>query len=102
MTTWAPPPPVRVVRTLRPGFYVRFPSHDLRPGDERFFASLGEAREYAYSMTHALLIESEGHMSLSFDTRISHVDGSGMETPQETYTIGIERHLALRAKAVGR
>jgi hypothetical protein len=93
---------VRVVRTLRPGFYVKFPLHDLLPGDERFFASLGEARNYAYSMIHAILIESEDHLSLSFDVRISLVDRSGVETLQEMHVIGIERHLALRAKAVGR
>ena len=101
MPLWEPPPPVKIKRILKPGYYVRIAGQAGIPDNELFFCSLNAARRYAYSLIPECLSRSEENMSSEIEIQILYVDQAGTESLHEGFVIHAERYLALRERLVG-
>lgn len=110
MTSWEPPPPIKIVKSSKPGYQVRIvgklgAEDDGRlfgtPDSDRHFATLTAARRYAYSMIQGILSTSEARASIEFDVQIWLIGPDGTENLHDVIVLCAERYMSLREKLVG-
>jgi len=111
MILWEPPPPVRIRKTGKPGYRVKFVGVVVDqgckrcfepPNDERHFVSLVAARRHAHSMIQEILSCSEESVTTEFDAQIWLVAPDGEETLYDAIVLCIGRHMSLGEKPGGK